>query len=223
MLKRLTRSLVLAALAALFAPLALPGAALAHEERVVGGKYQLAVGFLNEPPTVDQMNGLDLRVSVPSENDKPAEGLDQTLKAEVIVGGNAKSMPLALEPVEDLPGAYVAHFIPTQEGSYIFHITGSVEGTPVDERFESGPGRFDDVQSAQPLQFPQKLPDGLAMAGQLRAAQDEADSARLMGIGGLVFGLAGLLAGGIAILRSRRPTPNRPSEEEGETEESRAA
>jgi hypothetical protein len=45
------------------------------------------VGFLNEPAFAGQLNGIDLRASIPSENDKPVEGLEQTVKAEVIVGG----------------------------------------------------------------------------------------------------------------------------------------
>ncbi|MBI2322865.1 MAG: hypothetical protein HYU88_12445 [Chloroflexi bacterium] len=74
-----------AALAALLSLLPLfPGQVLAHERRPVAGKYQLVVGFLNEPAFAGQMNGIDLRVTVPAEGDKPIEGLEKTLKATVI-------------------------------------------------------------------------------------------------------------------------------------------
>jgi hypothetical protein len=162
------------------------------------------VGFLNEPAIADQMNGIDLRVTSVADN-KPVEGLEKTLKAEVIVGGGAHTMPLQLQARFGQPGAYAGYFMPTREGSYIFHFTGTVESTPIDERFESGPGRFDDVQAVEPLQFPDKLPDPSASASEAKAARDEAASARAFGIAGLVVGLAGLIVGGLSLATHRRP------------------
>src|SRR5579884_1611467 len=66
--------------------LALPLMASAHEQRSVGN-YILTVGFLNEPTYQDQPNGLDLRVTKNDANKTPVSGLDKTLKAEVIFGG----------------------------------------------------------------------------------------------------------------------------------------
>jgi hypothetical protein len=182
-----------------------PTAALAHERRPVGGKYQFVVGFLSEPAIANQMNGIDLRVTNSSDNNKPVEGLEKTLKAEVIVGGGAHKMSIDLQARFGQPGAYDGYFIPTREGSYIFHFTGTIEGTPIDERFESGPGRFDDVQTADSLQFPDKLPDTLAAVNQANAARDEAASARTFGIAGLVVGAVGLIVGGVALVTRRRP------------------
>ena len=181
-----------------------PATALAHEQRLVAGKYQFEVGFLNEPSIAGQMNGIDLTVTTAADS-KPVEGLDQTLKAEVIVGGGAHTMPVDLVAREGQPGAYDGYFIPTREGSYTFHFTGTVGGTSIDERFESGPGRFDDVQTAESLQFPDKLPDTLAAVNQANAARDEAASARTFGIAGLVVGVVGLIVGGVALVTRRRP------------------
>lgn len=190
---------LLVLLAALF-----PAAALAHERRPVAGKYQFVVGFLNEPAFAGQMNGIDLRVTIPGENNKPVEGLEKTLKAEVIAGGGARVMPLELKTRFGQPGAYAGYFMPTRDGSYIFHFTGTIDGAPVDERFESGPGRFNDVQAVQALQFPEKLPDALAAASDLQAARAEAASARMLAIAGLVVGIVGLIVGGVSLAIRRR-------------------
>ena len=198
----LKRTLGVVALLLALAAALLPASGLAHESRPVGGKYQLEVGFLTEPPVAGQINGIDLRVST-SDGD-PVEGLEKTLKAEVIVGGGARTAAFPLEAQFEQPGSYAAHFIPTRDGSYIFRFTGSIEGTPIDERFESGPGRFDDVEGAQQLQFPDKLPDPAAAAAEIEAARQEAATARLLGILGLVVGTLGLAVGGIALASLRR-------------------
>jgi hypothetical protein len=206
MLRR--RSYVALAAAILVAALTLlplaPGQALAHERRLVAGKYQFVVGFLNEPAVANQMNGVDLRVTIPAENNKPVEGLERTLKVTVIVGGGAQALPLDLERRSGRPGAYAAHFMPTRAGTYIFHFSGTIEGTPIDERFESGPGRFSDVESLQALQFPDKLPDPAALAAEARAAREEAATARLLGLGGALAGVVGLAVGLVALLTRPR-------------------
>src|SRR5438093_4675484 len=143
--------------------------ALAHEHRAVGN-YGFVVGFLNEPAIAFQPNGLSLEVKffpngVPAEGDEaaeavgqPVEGLEQTLKAEVIVGGGAKKMDLALEPSFGQPGSYEAHFIPTLAGDYSFHISGKLDAQNVDETFDSGPETFDPVDSPDDLEFPDQVP-----------------------------------------------------------------
>ena len=188
-----------------------PGTASAHERRTVAEKYQFVVGFLTEPPFVNEINGIDVRVTIPGENNKPVEGLQSTLKAEVIVGGGARTMPIELATRFGMPGAYAGHFMPTREGSYIFRFTGTIEGKAIEERFESGPGRFNDVQSVQALQFPEKVPDPVAAGNELRAARDEAALARTLAIVGVVVGIAGLAIGAMALQASRRaPVATRP-------------
>lgn len=183
----------------LVACLVLPNAALAHEQRDVG-TYHFVAGFLSEPSIQDQMNGIDLTISTVADK-KPVTGAEKTLKAEVIVGGNAKVMPLPLTARFGMPGKYAAYFIPTMAGSYTFHITGAINGDKIDQRFESGPGRFEDVQAAQSLQFPIKLQDPAVQQSQLAAAQSAADQGRTLGIAGLVAGVLGLVIGGVAIAR----------------------
>ncbi len=180
-----------------------PSVALAHERRPVAGKYQLVVGFLNEPAVTGQMNGIDLRVTSIADG-KPVEGLEKTLRAEVVVGGGAHSMPVELEARYGQPGAYVGYFIPTRDGAYTFHFSGTIASTPVDERFESGPSTFEDVQSAQALQFPDKLPEARVAASELDSARGDASVARALALGGLVVGAAGLAVGALALTALRR-------------------
>lgn len=161
-----------AALVAALALLLLNGTspAAAHERRTVAGKYVFVVGFLTEPALVEEPNGIDLRVTNAQTNE-PVEGLEKTLKAEIIVGDQKKTVDLRARFGQR--GAYTADIIPTKPGTWVFRFFGTVEGTPVDERFESGPGRFNDVQPKSELQFPVTLPT-IGELAQQRASAPEA-------------------------------------------------
>jgi hypothetical protein len=177
-----------------------PGTASAHERRAVGD-YTFVVGFLKEPAFEGETNGIDLRVT---RGDQPIEGLEQSLKAEVIVG--AQTMPVSLRPRFRQPGAYDGHFVPTRAGSYTFRFTGTIDGLAVDERFESGPGRFNDVQALTPLQFPDKVPSTAELLRAVQAAEGRAATATTLAVAGLVVGVLGVGLAGWA-LASRRRAP----------------
>ena len=183
---------------------AIAGPVHAHEGRHVG-EYNLVVGFLHEPAIVEEPNGLELRVSKGHHgSEEPVEGLADTLQAEVIFGGQV--MPLKLSPVWGEPGAYKAEFIPTAEGSYTFRIFGTIEGTPVDERFTSGPQTFSEVYSRSELSFPKRVSAVSTVEEIALQANDLADTARLLGIAGLVAGILGLAVGTSGLLVARRAT-----------------
>lgn len=196
------------------------GTASAHEGRkLVNGRYTAVVGFLNEPAYEGQLNGLSLSVVDETQKtaqgqDKPVEGLEKSLRAEVLYGGG-KKLELTLRTRFGQPGKYAAYFEPTKAGQYTFHIYGQIEGNAIDERFESGPGRFNDVQSLAPLQFPEQqatVPADLQQ--RLDAADSAANLARSIGIAGLVAGLLGLAIGILALRRrpasSGAATPSNP-------------
>ncbi|MBM2812655.1 MAG: hypothetical protein HW416_3414 [Chloroflexi bacterium] len=153
----------------------LPPTALAHERRDVG-KYSFAVGFNGEPAYQGQPNAALITVTVPSEDARPVEGLADALKATIAFGGGPPK-EFKLRAVFGRPGAYVADFIPTRAGAYIFNFSGAIEGTPVNERFESGPGRFNNVESVEAIQFPEAIPPGNDVARIARAADDRATAA----------------------------------------------
>ena len=173
--------------------------ALAHEQRMVAG-YAFEVGFINEPVYVGQRSGLELMVT---KADRPVEGLEKTLKAEVIY--EAKHVDLLLLAREAQPGAYASVFIPTAAGSYTFHIFGTVEGQSVNERFTSSPTGFNEVQEAASGQFPLQFPTQAELASEAKQGSDAAGQVTIA----LTFGAAGLVVGlialGVARAARRRP------------------
>lgn len=181
---------------ALALPVLVPGVALAHERRQVG-PYTFIVGFLNEPAIEGQPNSIDLRIS-DAATGQPVEGADKVLKAAVAAGGgSAKEMPLTARFGQ--AGAYNAFFIPTKSGSYSFTFTGAIGGQPINEKFESGPGRFGDVEAAQTLQFPVTMPSGAALDASLKQAQARADLAQSQSRTALWVGVAGVVVGAIGL------------------------
>lgn len=203
--------LAAAALVVIGLALATAGGASAHEERTVG-EYEVEVGFNEEPALVNQLNGVFLSVM---KEDVPIEGLDETLKVELIVGGGAAKKEIGFAAVEEEPGVYVAAFLPTVTGDYTFRIFGEIDGTAIDESFESGPGRFDSVESLDALAFPEAPADNASLAQSVQELQTKVDglesgsssssdsTARTLGVLGIVAGLAGLGAGGFAAMRRR--------------------
>ncbi|HUQ16659.1 MAG TPA: hypothetical protein VM070_02620 [Candidatus Saccharimonadales bacterium] len=191
---------LLAALAVIVAALALSaGSAWAHERRTVGS-YQLVVGFLTEPGYSGQPNGLDLRVT-DTRTTQPVEGLEKTLKAEVSFGGLAP-LPLTVTARFGQTGAYAGQFVPTKPGTYIFHISGKIGTQDIDERFESGPNRFNDIEGLGALQYPDKVPGGSDLGKALADLRSENDQLRLLVIAGVVVAI--VIAIAVPVVLSRR-------------------
>jgi hypothetical protein len=165
--------------------------ALGHERRAVG-PYTFVVGWINEPSYVNLLNSLDLTVTE-TAGGKAVEGLEKTLKADLTFGGSSTPQPLTLAARFGLPGKYSGYVMPTKVGDYTFHITGTVGTMNVDEKFESGPGRFGSIESTDPLQYPQKVVSNSDLAARLDSIQTLvvvgiaiAGIALLLGVGGLV-------------------------------------
>ena len=139
-----------------------PVSVSAHEVREVGdGRYQMVVGFLDEPVSVGDKSGLDLRVTAPADAATPVaageeavrtpvEGLETTLHAEVIFAD--QTMALEIGPRFRDPGAYASYFYPNAAGDYSFRIFGTIGDLAVDETFSSGPDTFSAVEER--LLFP---------------------------------------------------------------------
>jgi hypothetical protein len=187
---------VLAALPAalLLALLFVPTGALAHERRTVGNdKYDVTVGWDVEPAYVDLKNAASIRIAQAGSNPPvPVEGADKTLKVQIRQGATTREFPL--RAVFGQPGYYVADLLPTRDGDYQLTFVGSINGDQVNEKFDTADGKFNKVEPASALQFPQALPDPAQQSAALSAAQADAQNARMLAIGGLVVGLLGLLA-----------------------------
>ena len=186
MSKRIGRAAALGAVLTLLVGI---GVASAHEQRDVGD-YTFTVGFLEEPVFTGQKSGLDLRVA---RGEEPVEGLEETLRAEVSFSGQSRE--LEISPVFGQPGGYRSVFFPTAAGPYSFHVTGDIEGTPIDETFSSGPDTFGEVEDVAGGQFPVQYP---ATGDVVRDAEAGANAATTATIG-LVLGGAGLLVGLVAL------------------------
>jgi hypothetical protein len=204
-MKRLGRTLGVLAIAGLFVGFVGPGIASAHEHRIVAGDYAFMVGFLKEPAYEGESNGIDLTVTRRDTNEG-VQGLEQTLHVEVTMGGD--SLPLPLLPRFRQPGVYSGEFVPTRPGTYYFLINGTIEGRPVQEVFESGPGRFNDVDPIAKLQFPDTVPSGVALQRAIAAADGRAATATVVGVVGIAVGLLGVVVA-LAALRGgqRRAVP----------------
>lgn len=127
----------------------------------------------------------------------PVDHLEKTVQVEVIVGGAVARRTFDFEPVPQEAGHYQAAFIPTAAGDYTFRVFGTIGSTKVDERFESGPGRFDPVVSNSALQFPKPVTTTDELAARI-------DQLQLIAIAGLVIGSAGLIVAiGSLMLRRR--------------------
>jgi hypothetical protein len=173
------------------------GIAAAHEQRDIGD-YTFTVGFLEEPVFTGQKSGLDVRVA---RGDEPVEGLEETLQATVTFGDQTRD--LELSPAFGEPGAYRSVFFPTAAGPYTFHITGDVEGTPIDESFSSGPETFGEVADVTGGQFPVQFPPTADIARDAETGAGAATTstiALVLGAGGLLVGLVAL---GLTLARRR--------------------
>ncbi len=177
--------------------------ALAHERRPVD-RYEFVVGFLVEPAFEGIKNGVDLRVSIPAATDggeaTPVEGLEESMQVEMthIPSGVAKTV--ALRTIFRDPGHYTADLIPTAPGPYRFRFVGTIDGLPVDETFESGPGRFGEVESSVDVQFPEQLPAAREFESALRGVQADMATAQANAATTMNLALAGLVLGGIGAI-----------------------
>jgi hypothetical protein len=123
--------------------------ASAHERdtfKIADKFYVLTVGSLNEPFVVDNMSGVDLRVTqpiAPGAKGSPVVGLEQTLKVELAAGD--KKETLSFEPSNKAPGAYAANFIPTVQTTYSYRIFGTINSIPVDLTFACVPGEVSET------------------------------------------------------------------------------
>ncbi|HEY4690762.1 MAG TPA: hypothetical protein VIK33_15710 [Anaerolineae bacterium] len=182
---------ILAAVVLLLAA-ALP--ALAHEEIEVG-PYILEVGWVDEPPLIGVKNAVFVSIAKQDGGD-PVEGVS-TL--EVTVSTGDKDLQLELRPLgEDRAGQYAADFIPTRRGVYAVKLSGTIEDTDVNVSVE-----IEEVAEATGLQFPEALPDALALNRAVEEATAAAGNAQTLAVVGIVAGAIGALLGVIGLVRRK--------------------
>ena len=203
------------------------GVASAHEKRHVGS-YTFVVGFLNEPAYANQENSLDLTICNGKDCNytvqqglrvvsNPVMNADQTLKAEIVMG-SAAPLALPMEPRYANPGKYTSYFVPSKTGSYTFHLFGTLQGMQIDEKFTSSPNTFSDVSEVHVYPAATTQNTANSLQAQIDSAKQSAATATTIGIAGTIFGLLGLIAAVVTLLRKPRgrliaPANGEPSPE----------
>jgi hypothetical protein len=196
MKKRLLVSLVII----LFLALGAQQTVSAHGH-TMAGDYDIVIGFHNEPAIQGEPNGLDLFVTNSKTGEK-VNGLENSLKAEIIQGSSKKE--LAVEAQWGQDGAYTAYVLPTEAGDYTWHIFGKIQDTPVDVSMTSSPNTFGSVEAKSSLSFPAVELSTGALQNQSAAASQAAQTALIVAGIGLIVGLAGLALGALAFFSTRR-------------------
>lgn len=214
--------------------LGLPFSAFAHELQVfqIGNeKYAIEAGSLNEPAIIDDTNGVFISVSRGSGDEEEEadhhggenaiEGLENTLKVEVIGGDKKKIMDL--RPISGQIGQYQAVFIPTVQTTLTYRFFGTINAVPVDFSFTCNPaghpiseedktstpmgtnvtrvlkkGAFGCPIAKADLGFPEAAPSLYELSS--KANENGVD----WGILGTVLGALGLAAGAGAWMKAKR-------------------
>jgi hypothetical protein len=198
--------------------LLLASVAVAHVVKQAG-PYSLEIGWQHEPTYVGEANGV--QVIVHDADDQPITDLATDDLRVVVSAADQQSGELTFEPGFDLaegdgnPGEYNAPIMPTAPGDYTFHLTGAIQGEPVDITVTSSDETFDTVRGTAEIQFPVKVPTLNEVATRLDrldtrlASADDAHAAAnralLVGAG---LGLLGVIIGAAALLVARRATRN---------------
>ena len=164
---------------------------LAHT-RVEVGPYAIVVGWLQEPPIVGERNALTIEIS---ENELPVSGAEATLDVEVLYAG--RTWRVNMNPTET-PGLYTATLFPTVRGVYTTRLFGTLGSTAVDVQVDP-----EEVLPASNLQFPQPLPDSIALQEQVDQLQAELQTARTWAFVGSGAGLFGIVLGFLGLLRRK--------------------
>lgn len=125
--------------------------AFAHDTRTVGegdNQYQVTLGYVNEPPYTEQLNGIDLIIC--DMDNQPVENLESSLSAELVSPDGEVTRELPLRAQYGEPGSYTSDFILTQPGAYTFRVTGFIGELEVDLEVP-----YDhEVEASSELRFP---------------------------------------------------------------------
>jgi hypothetical protein len=202
-----------------------PNPAMAHEELCQNG-ICIVGGWVNEPPLVNQLNGIVLEITRESDGEPITNAVAQL---DVSVKKGSPTRALDLRPQEE-PGVYTAAILPTQTGQYAVVMRGTVAGQAIDGQIE-----IEDVGDTVVYNFPPSSDNPLdpevleqlqTVIADLAAQVDEAnvaaedaraaaasatessaelktaaDRAYLFGIIGVGVGVAGIAIGVAALSR----------------------
>ena len=121
-----------------------PGPVLAHEE-VSFGDINVVAGWVDEPPLVNQLNGVLLIITQVSNGQPVNNALAQV---DVNLQKGSETRPLEFQPSEEA-GTYTATILPTQTGQYAVVMRGTIAGQAIDGQIE-----IEDVEDTARFTFP---------------------------------------------------------------------
>jgi hypothetical protein len=159
------------------------------------GKYRIAIGWQNEPSSgtdtyLGAQNAIQVFIDVGSASGAsrtPVSTLNQDCTHPdfqvTVTVGTTTSSPYCPAPAYDPDTGngrldeYDYPLIPTVVGAYSFHIFGSIDGTPVDQRITSGPTTFDSIADSSSAEFPVAVPAAAQIATKVDAVNQRAAAA----------------------------------------------
>lgn len=180
--------------------------ALAHEHVTIG-EYEFIVGWTVEPAVAGAQNGLALGIEHHLANGTTVwvTGAEPTLAATLSTGGVSRTYALA--PMFGQPGWYTFDVIPTREGTYAVHISGTVETNAIDFTVD-----LDEVSARSGLEFPvtdptpAELRDALnSLRAQNTALASQLNTATVVAYAAILIAAAGLVVGALGMRRARHP------------------
>ena len=121
-----------------------PGPVLGHEE-VVFGDINIVAGWVDEPPLVNQLNGVLIIITQVSNGQPVNNALAQV---DITLQKGAETRPLEFQPTEEA-GTYTAPILPTQTGQYAVVMRGTIAGQAIDGQIE-----IEDVEDTARFTFP---------------------------------------------------------------------
>ena len=121
-----------------------PGHVFAHVE-VVFSDISIVGGWVDEPPLINQLNGIVLTITQVSNGQPVNNALAQL---DITLQKGAETRPLEFQPTEE-PGVYTATILPTQTGQYAVVMRGTVAGQAIDGQIE-----IEDVEDTARFTFP---------------------------------------------------------------------
>jgi hypothetical protein len=169
--------------------------AAAHETKSVGA-LKLTVGWGDEPAFSGFKNFVE--VDVVDGAGRPVTDLGGgALSADVAFGD--EHIPLALLPARGEPGKFRAWLVPTRPGTYRFHITGAINGQPIDMTSTCSDTTFACVADVSDIQFPIKDPSAGQLADRISRELPRAEAAMTAAGGARTLALAGLAGAVVAL------------------------
>ena len=121
-----------------------PGPVIAHEE-VTFGDVSIVGGWVDEPPLVNELNGIILNITQVSSGQPVNNALAQL---DVTLQKGTDSRPLEFQPSEE-SGVYTATILPTQTGQYAIVMRVTIAGQAIDGQIE-----IEDVEDTARFTFP---------------------------------------------------------------------